>query len=107
MILVQKMERPLGRPRRRWKDNIKTDIKWVGVDWIRVVQYRDKTLTNTLMNLWVPKISGVRNDQSGVGIPTGQDILILLEESVPSYAACCTVDTRGCFLERKVSVMCD
>jgi hypothetical protein len=38
-ILVGKTEekRPLGRPRRRWVDNIKmvlTEIKWDGVDWI-------------------------------------------------------------------------
>ena len=31
----------------------------------------------------------------------------LLEKSVPSHPACCTVDTRGCLPERKVSVMCE
>jgi hypothetical protein len=40
-ILVRKQERrrPLGRPRRRWEDNIKIDFKeagWLGMDWINV-----------------------------------------------------------------------
>jgi hypothetical protein len=57
MILVRKKKRPLGRHMRRWKDNIKTDIKeieWDGVDWIRVVQYNDRTFMNTLMSLRGP-----------------------------------------------------
>jgi hypothetical protein len=46
-LLVGKPEgkRPLGRPRRRWVDNIKMDlleIVWGGVDWIGLVQDRDK-----------------------------------------------------------------
>jgi hypothetical protein len=46
-LLVEKPEgkRPLGRPRRRWVDNIKMDlgeIGWGGVDWIGLVQDRDK-----------------------------------------------------------------
>jgi hypothetical protein len=46
-ILVGKLEgkRPLGRPRRRWVDNIRMDlvgIGWVGVDWIDVAQDRDQ-----------------------------------------------------------------
>jgi hypothetical protein len=45
-ILVGKPEgkRPLGRPTRRWVDNIKIDlgeIEWDGVDWIDVAQERD------------------------------------------------------------------
>jgi hypothetical protein len=52
-------ERPLGRPRRRWVDNIKIDlleIGWGGVDWIGLAQDRDKwkALVNTVMNLGVP-----------------------------------------------------
>jgi hypothetical protein len=38
-------KRPLGRPRRRWLDNIKMDlreIKWDGVDWMDTVQDRDQ-----------------------------------------------------------------
>jgi hypothetical protein len=57
-ILVGKPggKRPLGRPRRRRVDNIKLDlrdIKWDGVDWIRMVQDRDqwKALANTVLNL--------------------------------------------------------
>jgi hypothetical protein len=43
--LVGKHEgrRPLGRPRRRWEDNIKMDLRdvgWRGTDWINLVQYR-------------------------------------------------------------------
>jgi hypothetical protein len=60
-LLVVKPEgkRPLGRPRRRWVDNIKIDlleIGWGGVDWIGLAQDRDKwrALVNTVMNLRVP-----------------------------------------------------
>jgi hypothetical protein len=38
-------KRPLGRPRRRWVDNIKVDlleVGWGGVDWIGLAQDRDK-----------------------------------------------------------------
>jgi len=50
---------PLGRPRRRWKDNIKTDHQQVGcggVDWIELVQDRDRwrALVTVVMNLRVP-----------------------------------------------------
>jgi hypothetical protein len=59
--LVGKPEgrRPLGRPRRRWEDNIKMDLREVGcggMDWISLVQDRDRwrALVNTVMNLRVP-----------------------------------------------------
>jgi hypothetical protein len=50
---------PLGRPRHRWEDNIKTDLReigWDGMDWIDLVQDRDqwRALVNTEMNLKVP-----------------------------------------------------
>jgi hypothetical protein len=55
-ILVGRPEgrRPLGRPRRRWEDNIKMVIR--DVDWIHWAQDRDRwrPLVNTVMNLWVP-----------------------------------------------------
>jgi hypothetical protein len=61
-LLVGKPEgkRPLGRPRRRWIDNIKMDlgeIGWSGVDWIGVAQDRDKwsALVNTVMNFPIAK----------------------------------------------------
>jgi hypothetical protein len=43
-ILVGKPEgkRPLGRPRRRWVDNIKIEIGWDGRDWIDLAQDRDQ-----------------------------------------------------------------
>jgi hypothetical protein len=60
-ILVGKPEekRPLGRPRCRWVDNIKMDLREVGwddMDWIDLAQDRDRwrALMNTVMNLWVP-----------------------------------------------------
>jgi hypothetical protein len=60
-LLVGKAEgkRPLGRPRRRWVDNIKMDlldIGWSGVDWSGLTQDRDKwrALVNAVMNLRVP-----------------------------------------------------
>jgi hypothetical protein len=60
-ILVGKPEEktPLGRPRRMWVDNIKTDLRaigWEGVDWIELAQDRDqwRALVNTVMNLRVP-----------------------------------------------------
>jgi hypothetical protein len=60
-LLVGKPERkkPLGRPRRRWIDNIKKDLLEVGlsvVDWIGLAQdrYRWRALVNAVMNLRVP-----------------------------------------------------
>jgi hypothetical protein len=60
-VLVGKPEgkRPLGRSRRRWVDNIKTDlreIEWDDMDWIVLAQDRDqwRALVNTVMNLRVP-----------------------------------------------------
>jgi hypothetical protein len=60
-ILVGKPEgkRPLGRPRRRWEDNIRMDLRemgWGGMDWIDLAQDRDqwRALVNTVMNLRVP-----------------------------------------------------
>jgi hypothetical protein len=60
-LLVGKPEgkRPLGRPRRRWVDNIKMDlleVGWGGVDWIGLAQDRDKwrALVNAVMNRRVP-----------------------------------------------------
>jgi hypothetical protein len=51
--------RPLGRPRRRWKDNIKMDLREIvfgDVDWIHWAQDRDRwrAFVNTVMNLLVP-----------------------------------------------------
>jgi hypothetical protein len=60
-ILVGRPEgrRPLGRPRRRWEDNIKIDLQevgWNGVAWIDMAEDRDRwrALVNAVMNLRVP-----------------------------------------------------
>ena len=60
-MLVGKPEgrRPLGRPRRRWVDNIRMDLQEVGcvyMDWIGLAQDREswRTLVSALMNLRVP-----------------------------------------------------
>jgi hypothetical protein len=59
-VLVGKPEgkRPLGRPWLRWEDNIKMDLQEVGwgMDWIYVVQDRDRcrALVNVLLNLQAP-----------------------------------------------------
>jgi hypothetical protein len=50
--------RSLGRPRRRWEDNIKMDLQEVGgiMDWIDLTQNRDRlrAIVNAVMNIWVP-----------------------------------------------------
>jgi len=60
-FLVGKPEgkRPLGRPRRRWEDNIKMNLQEVEYgsrDWIELVQVRDRwrALVNAVMNLRIP-----------------------------------------------------
>ena len=65
-VLVGKPQgkRPLGRPRRRWEDNIKIGLQEVGEgcgDWMELAQDRDmwRALVNTVMNLRVPKMWGI------------------------------------------------
>ena len=64
-VLVGKPEgrRPLGRPRRRWADNIRMDLQEVGcvyMDWIGPAQDRDRwrTLVSAVMNFRVPWNAG-------------------------------------------------
>jgi hypothetical protein len=59
-IFVGKPEckRPVGRPKRRWADNITMDLRvigWDGMDWIDVAQDRDewRALVNIIMNIRV------------------------------------------------------
>jgi hypothetical protein len=54
-----KGKRPLGRPRHRWEDNIKLDLRKIGiigVNWIQLAQDRGRwrAFVNMVMNLWVP-----------------------------------------------------
>jgi len=60
-VLAEKADRrrPLGRPRRRWMDNIRLALQEVGcgyMDWIGLAQDRDRcwTLVSAVMNLRVP-----------------------------------------------------
>jgi hypothetical protein len=60
-VLVGRPEgkRPLGRPRRRWEDNIKMDVGEIGIDganWIQLAQDRVqwRAFVNTVMNLRIP-----------------------------------------------------
>jgi hypothetical protein len=59
-VLMGKPEgkRPLGRPRRRWEEGIRMDLReigWGSVDWIQLAQDRDRwrDLVSTVMNLRV------------------------------------------------------
>jgi hypothetical protein len=57
-VLMGKPEGPLGKPRRRWEDGIRTDLReigWGSVDWIQLAQDKDRwrALANTVMNLRV------------------------------------------------------
>jgi hypothetical protein len=59
LVRKPKEKRPLGRPRRRWIDNIKMDPLEIGlndVNWIGLAQdrYRRRALVNSVMNLRVP-----------------------------------------------------
>jgi hypothetical protein len=58
LVGMQEGKRPLGRPRRRWVDNIRmnlVEVGWGDVDWIGLVQDRDRwrVLVNSVLNLRV------------------------------------------------------
>jgi hypothetical protein len=60
-VLVGRLEgkRPLGKPRHRWEENIKMDLREIGIDgskWIQLVQDRVqwRPFVNTVMNLRIP-----------------------------------------------------
>jgi hypothetical protein len=65
-VLVRRPEgkRPLGRPRRRWEDNIKIHFRqvvWEGVDWIDLAQDRDswRAVVKGVINLGFYKMRGI------------------------------------------------
>jgi hypothetical protein len=69
-VLVGRPEgkRPLGRPSRRWEDNIKMDLRETGMDranWIWLAQDRVqwRAFVKTVMNLRVPQESGIFFDE--------------------------------------------
>jgi hypothetical protein len=87
--LVGKPEgrRPLGRPRRRWEDNIKMDLPEAGcgdVDWIDVAQDRDRwrALVCTVTNLRVPQNAGNFWSSSGHFSFSGRTLLHGVSELV-------------------------
>jgi hypothetical protein len=60
-ILVGKPDgkKPLGRPRRRWENDIRMDLwetGWEGADWTHLAEDRDqwRAVVNSVLNLWVP-----------------------------------------------------
>jgi hypothetical protein len=58
-VSVPEGKRPLGRPRRRWEDNIKMDLQEVGGvygDWMELAEDRDRwrALVSAVMNFRVP-----------------------------------------------------
>jgi hypothetical protein len=59
LVVRPKGKRPLERAKRRWEDNIKVDLRVIGIDganWIRLAQDRVhwQAFVNFIMNLWVP-----------------------------------------------------
>jgi hypothetical protein len=59
LIEISKGKRPLGRPRHRWKDNIRMDLRemgWEVLDWMDLVQDRDQwqALMSTVIDLGFP-----------------------------------------------------
>ena len=57
-------KRPIGRPGRRWDDNMKMDlqeVRWVSMGWINLARDKNRcrAFVNAVMNLGVPQNSGV------------------------------------------------
>jgi hypothetical protein len=82
-VLVGKPEgkRPLGRPRRRWEDGIRMDLREIGfggVDWIRLAKDRERwrAVVSAVMNLWgscateLEILHGVRKNASCIFFST-------------------------------------
>ena len=64
LVGIPEGKRPLGRPRRKWDDNIKMDLQELGcgdMDWIELAKDRDRwrAVVNAVMNLPVYKMWGI------------------------------------------------
>jgi len=63
LVVISETKRPLGRPRRRWKINIRMELQEMGcrgMDWIDLAQDRNKwrAVVNAVMNLRIPLNAG-------------------------------------------------
>jgi hypothetical protein len=84
-LLVGKPERkrPLRRPRRRWVDNIKRDLRevgWCDVDWIGLAKDRNRwrALVNLVLNLRVSRNSGkLSSDLTSSGLSVSAQLYIV------------------------------
>jgi hypothetical protein len=57
LLLPSQKERPQGRPRHKWVDNIKLDLReigWDGMDWIDLAQDREQWRTHVIMVMNLP-----------------------------------------------------
>jgi hypothetical protein len=103
-LLVGKPEgkRPLGRPRRRWIDNIKIELLEIGlsvVDWFDLAQerYSWRALVNAVMNLRVPLNAGkLQSGRTTCGLSSGTQIHSVSELSLKVSTVRCLVTVSSC-----------
>jgi hypothetical protein len=80
LVVTPEGMRPLGRPRLRWVDNIKMDLRelgWDGMDWIELGEdwEQKRALVNTAMNLLVPQNAGKFFNSCTIGCFSRRDQL--------------------------------
>jgi len=103
-VLVGKPERkrPLGRPRRRWEDNIKMDLQEVGggcEDWMELAQDNDRwrALVSTVMNLRVPKMRGISSLAAEPVTFSRRTLLRGVSKYISSHYTSCVTTKHGKF----------